>query len=39
MLEKENRIHNTTLPPFITTNIPLKDKNWFATGGPARFFC
>jgi UDP-N-acetylmuramate dehydrogenase len=27
------------IPTFITTNIPLKDKNWFATGGPARFFC
>ena len=23
----------------IQKNIPLNDKNWFATGGPARFFC
>ncbi len=23
----------------IQENIPLNDKNWFATGGPARYFC
>lgn len=23
----------------IHTNVPLKDKNWFKTGGPARYFC
>ncbi|OGB97622.1 UDP-N-acetylenolpyruvoylglucosamine reductase [candidate division TM6 bacterium RIFCSPHIGHO2_12_FULL_36_22] len=23
----------------IETNIPLKDKTWFQTGGPARYFC
>lgn len=23
----------------IQENIPLKDKNWFKTGGPARYFC
>src|SRR5579863_8967225 len=23
----------------IQQNVPLKDKNWFATGGSARFFC
>ena len=23
----------------IQKNIPLNDKNWFSTGGPARFFC
>ncbi len=24
---------------FIKTNIPLSDKNWFETGGNARYFC
>lgn len=24
---------------LIQQNVPLKDKNWFHTGGPARFFC
>ena len=24
---------------FIQTNIPLHDKNWFQTGGPARYYC
>lgn len=24
---------------FIQTNVPLKDKNWFNTGGSARFYC
>src|SRR5579871_4320093 len=28
--------HNSLL---ITTNVPLADKNWFGTGGPARFYC
>ena len=23
----------------ILKNIPLHDKNWFQTGGPAKFFC
>ena len=27
------------LPPFIQAGISLKDKNWFATGGTARYFC
>jgi len=26
-------------PSFIKVNISLQDKNWFQTGGPARFFC
>jgi UDP-N-acetylmuramate dehydrogenase len=35
---------NTTQEPqlshmAIEENIPLADKNWFGTGGPARFFC
>jgi UDP-N-acetylmuramate dehydrogenase len=25
--------------PIITRNVPLKDKNWFATGGNASYFC
>ncbi len=24
---------------IVTQNIPLKDKNWFRTGGNARYFC
>lgn len=24
---------------IIEKNIPLRDKNWFKTGGPARYFC
>lgn len=28
------------IPPFkIETNVPLADKNWFQTGGPARYYC
>ncbi len=27
------------LPSLIQANIPLKDKNWFKTGGPAKFYC
>ena len=26
------------LPSIIQPNIPLNDKNWFRTGGPARYF-
>jgi UDP-N-acetylmuramate dehydrogenase len=25
--------------PLIQQHIPLHDKNWFKTGGPARYFC
>ncbi|HLW72475.1 MAG TPA: UDP-N-acetylmuramate dehydrogenase [Candidatus Babeliales bacterium] len=43
-------MHNTSAPAtlsidlspknlLIQTNIPLADKNWFGTGGPARFYC
>lgn len=28
-----------SIPSFIQTNIPLKDKNWFKTGGSAKFYC
>lgn len=34
--------HITPINPqslFIQTNIPLADKNWFGTGGLARFYC
>lgn len=27
-----------TLPPLITTNEPLHNKNWFRTGGAAKFY-
>lgn len=30
--------HDIILPPFIQSNVPLCDKNWFGTGGPARYF-
>ncbi len=26
------------IPSFITTNVSLQDKNWFKTGGAARYF-
>ena len=26
-------------PLLIQTNVPLADKNWFKTGGAARFYC
>ena len=29
----------TTTPTLIQTNVPLADKNWFGTGGPAKFYC
>lgn len=32
-------INKINIPRFITTNEPLKDKNWFGTGGLARFYC
>lgn len=30
---------SNNLPAFIFQNVPLSDKNWFKTGGCARFFC
>lgn len=30
--------HLPILPEFIQPNVPLKDKNWFKTGGNARYF-
>lgn len=38
MNKQLNQTNNIALPSFIATNIPLKDKNWFATGGNARYF-
>ncbi len=37
-LQSENKNNTPTVPLLIQENIPLKDKNWFGTGGPARFF-
>lgn len=31
-------INVQTIPTLITLNVPLKDKNWFQTGGNARFY-
>lgn len=33
--------HNlsTQIPSFIQQYVSLHDKNWFKTGGPARYFC
>jgi UDP-N-acetylmuramate dehydrogenase len=30
---------NSSPSPLIFTNVPLTNKNWFGTGGPARFYC
>lgn len=39
MTNISNQINNTIkTPPFIQQNIPLNDKNWFRTGGPAKYF-
>ena len=38
MLKQNSSIKDRTLPIFITTNVPLADKNWFQTGGPAKLF-
>src|SRR3990167_2294418 len=37
--EKSKEEKSKELYSIIQTNIPLKDKNWFETGGPAEFFC
>jgi UDP-N-acetylmuramate dehydrogenase len=31
--------NSVIIPAFIQCNISLNDKNWFATGGNARYFC
>lgn len=38
-MQHQQIIIEPSLSHFIQTNIPLKDKNWFQTGGDARFFC
>ena len=38
MLTNQNSEQLSAIHPLIQTNIPLHDKNWFATGGPAKFF-
>jgi UDP-N-acetylmuramate dehydrogenase len=38
MKQTETNIKKKYTPSLIQTNIPLKDKNWFATGGNASFF-
>ncbi|MFC1845532.1 UDP-N-acetylmuramate dehydrogenase [Candidatus Dependentiae bacterium] len=38
---KANNIPKLTMmnkPTFVQENVPLNDKNWFRTGGPARLF-
>lgn len=35
ILIKKTSLHNK----LIKTNISLSDKNWFGTGGPAKYFC
>lgn len=35
-LVDESSIHKSLL---VSTNVSLADKNWFGTGGPARFYC
>ena len=38
MLLHQNSTQSTHPKPLIQTNVPLHDKNWFATGGPAAYF-
>lgn len=35
----QNILASSNLHHLIQTHIPLHDKNWFRTGGPAQFFC
>lgn len=37
-MKTQTLANNLHLPCFIQTNIPLQDKNWFATGGLAKYF-
>ncbi|MGE0206630.1 MAG: UDP-N-acetylmuramate dehydrogenase [Candidatus Babeliales bacterium] len=39
MLRAESSKNTTSIPAIIQQNISLADKNWFATGGAAKFFC
>src|SRR5690606_11574683 len=38
-MQKQPDINQSHLASCIQLNVPLIDKNWFNTGGPARFFC
>ena len=38
-IEKQELSKKLSKPPFIKINVSLRNKNWFQTGGPARFFC
>lgn len=38
MLINQNSEQSIVINSLIQTNVPLHDKNWFATGGPAKFF-
>ena len=40
-MDKQICTNKTTssTPSIISHNVPLHDKNWFCTGGNARFFC
>jgi len=38
-IEKQGLGKKLLKPSFIKINVSLRNKNWFQTGGPARFFC
>ena len=38
-LTQEKSKNILTQPDCIKTDVSLKEKNWFKTGGTARFFC
>lgn len=38
MITQQNNPPVLNIPPFIQQHVPLKDKNWFKTGGAARYF-
>lgn len=37
--KKTSQQQHLDIPAIITCNVPLHDKNWFCTGGPAKFYC
>ena len=39
MLNQKYTNENLTFSELIQTNVPLHDKNWFKTGGPAKYYC
>jgi UDP-N-acetylmuramate dehydrogenase len=38
-MQINKNIKNKSEQALIQTNIPLKEKNWFKTGGAAKFYC